>query len=157
VYHFCNIAALTLLCLSVVAGIGVLGLWITRRRPPDVVVCQASLIFLAIGLTLLIGYIQYNARVAYQPQARYFFIILLPGALLLTGGLYAFARLRTLRVLAVAALLTGLAVLNGSAIATVYRAGPARGGVRARTTWRNHGRRRMELVSVHALHSVNMG
>jgi 4-amino-4-deoxy-L-arabinose transferase-like glycosyltransferase len=147
VYHFCNITALVLLCLSVLAGIGVLGLWITRRRRPNLVACQAFLIFLAIGLTLLVGYIQYNAKIAYQPQARYFFIILLPGALLLTGGLYAFAWTKTLRVFVVAALLAGLAILNGSAIATVYRAGPARGGVRARTTSRTHGRRRVDSAS----------
>jgi len=157
VYHFCNYAALTLLCLSVLAAMGVLGLWVTRRRSLDVVACQASLIFLAIGLTLLIGYIQYNAKIAYQPQARYFFIIVLPGALLLTGGLYALAWTKTLRAIAVAALLAGLTVLNGSAIAAVYRAGPARGGVRARTTWRHHGRRRIDFASASARHSVKMG
>ena len=157
VYHVCNIVALTLLCLSVVAGIGVIGLWITRRRPFNLVACQASVIFLAIGLTLLIGYIQYNARIAYQPQARYFFIVLLPGALLLTGGLYAFAWTRTMRVLAVAALLTGLTVLNGFAIATVHRAGPARGGVRSRTTWRSQGRRRIDFASTQALDPTNTG
>jgi 4-amino-4-deoxy-L-arabinose transferase-like glycosyltransferase len=157
VYHFCNIAALTLLCLSVVAGISILGLWITRRQPFNLVACQASLIFLAIGLTLLIGFVQYNAKIAYQPQARYFFILLLPGTLLLTGGLYAFAWIRIVRVLAVAALLSGLAVLNGSAIATIYRAGPARGGVRSRTTWRSPGRRRIDFVSARALDFVNMG
>ena len=157
IYHFCNIAALILLCLSVLAGIAVLGLWITRRRKPNVVACQACLIFLAIGLTLFLGYIQYNAKIAYQPQARYFFIILLPGVLVLTGGLYAFAWTKTLRIFVVTALLAGLAILNGSAIATVYRAGPARNGVRSRTTRRNQGRRRIDFVWTRGFDSVNIG
>jgi hypothetical protein len=91
VYHFCNNAALVLVCFSVLAGIGVFGLWIKRMALRDIVPLQAFLIFLAIGLTLLLGYVEYNAKIAYQPQARYFFILLLPGALLLTGGAYVIA------------------------------------------------------------------
>jgi len=132
VYHFCNSAALVLVCLSVLAGIGALGLWIKRMELRDVVPLQAFLIFLAIGLTLLIGYVEYNAKIAYQPQARYFFILLLPGALLLTGGAYAIATKSWLRVVACALLFVGLAALNVFGLMTVKQAGVAVGGVRRR-------------------------
>jgi 4-amino-4-deoxy-L-arabinose transferase-like glycosyltransferase len=130
VYHFCNSAALLLVCLSVLAGIGMLALWVTRRQSRDVAAWQASLVFLAVGLTLFVGYIQYNAKIAYQPQARYFFILLLPGALLLTGGLYTFAARRALRVLAFGILFIGLGLLNALSLATISKAGVASGGVR---------------------------
>jgi hypothetical protein len=129
-YHLCNTAALILVCLSVLTGIVVLGLWLTRRRSLDVVAWQASLIFLAVGLTLLAGYIQYNAKIAYQPQARYFFIVLLPGAIALTGGIYLFAAKPILRAAAFALLFMGLFVLNGLGLVTVNKAGVASGGIR---------------------------
>jgi 4-amino-4-deoxy-L-arabinose transferase-like glycosyltransferase len=130
VYHFCNSAALVLVFLSFVAGLGVLGLWATRRRSPDVTAWQSSLVFLAVGLTLLAGYIEFNAKVAYQPQARYFFILLLPAALLLTGGLYAFSARPKVRVTVFAILFMGLVVLNVLGLVTIHRAGIAIGGVR---------------------------
>lgn len=91
---------------------------------------QASLIFLAVGLTLLAGYIQYNAKIAYQPQARYFFIVLLPGAIALTGGIYLFAARSILRAAAFALLFMRLVVLNGLGLVTVDKAGVASGGIR---------------------------
>jgi 4-amino-4-deoxy-L-arabinose transferase-like glycosyltransferase len=130
VYRVCNSAALVLVCLSALAGTGVLVLWLTRRRSLDVVAWEASLIFLVIGLTLLVGYIQYNAKIAYQPQVRYFFILLLPGALLLTGGIYALAARPTLRVVAFTLLFLGLIMLNVLGLVTVDKAGIANGGVR---------------------------
>jgi len=133
-YHFCNSAALVLASLSILAAIGALVLWLGRRRPLGVVVCQASVIYAVIGLTLTVGFIEYNAKIAYQPQARYFFIILLPGALLLTGGLYRVSAVRLLRLATVSALLIAFGVLNGLALVAVKRAGPAHGGVRRRRT-----------------------
>src|SRR5580704_11003962 len=130
-YHLCNTAALVLISLSVLAGIVVLTLWATGRRPSDMVKWQASLVFLAIGLTLLAGYIQFNQKVGYQPQARYFFIMLLPGALVLTGGLYVLAARRAVRVAVFGVMLTGLGLLNASALVTVSKAGTATGGVRS--------------------------
>ena len=130
VYHFCNSAALVLVCLSVMAGIGVFGLWIKRRRSPDVVALEASLIFLAVGLTLLVGFIQLNQKVSYQPQARYFFILLLPGALLLTGGVCAVAARRALRLAVVAILFVGIGLLNAFALVTVSKASVASGWIR---------------------------
>jgi len=136
VYHFCNSAALLLICLTALAGIGLFGLWLTRRQSPDVVALQASLVFLAVGLTLFAGYIGYNAKIAYQPQARYFFILLLPGALLLTGGVYAFAASPQLRAAVCTMLLVGLAALNALGLATIGKAGIAIGGARQHVTSR---------------------
>jgi 4-amino-4-deoxy-L-arabinose transferase-like glycosyltransferase len=133
-YHFCNSAALFLISLSVLAGIGVVVLWATGRRPPHVVTWQASLIFLAVGLTLLAGYIQFNQKIGYQPQARYFFLMLLPGALLLTGGLYTVAARRAFRVVALGILFIGFGFLNTFALLTVIKAGTASGGVRQHVT-----------------------
>ena len=130
IYHFCNTAALVLVCLSVLAGIGVFALWVTRKRPSNVVTWQAASIFLAIGAGLLAGFIQYNAKVAYQPQARYFFLLLVPGALLLTGGLHCLAAKRALRLAAVGLLLIAFGLLNALALVAVKQAGPAPGGVR---------------------------
>jgi hypothetical protein len=129
-YHFCNTAAMVLVCLSVVAGIGLFGLWVTRKRPSNVVTWQAASIFLAIGAALLAGFIQYNAKIAYQPQARYFFLLLVPGALLLTGGLHCLAAKQALRLAAVGGLLIAFGLLNAFALVAVKQAGPAPGGVR---------------------------
>jgi 4-amino-4-deoxy-L-arabinose transferase-like glycosyltransferase len=137
VYRVCNSAALLLVGLTVLAGIGLVVRWAVRKRPalsvakgsPDVT-WQASLIFLVVGLTLFGGYIQFNQKVGYQPQARYFFIMLLPGALLLTGGLYALAAKRAFRMAAFGILFIALSVLNTLALVIVSKAGPAYGGVR---------------------------
>jgi len=142
IYHFCNSAALLLICLSVLAGIGMLALWVTRRPSRDVAAWQASLVFLAVGLTLFVGYVQYNAKIAYQPQARYFFILLLPGALLLTGGVYAFAARPSLRAAACTLLLTGLAILNALGLTTIGKAGIAIGGARQHVSSRLRSRAR---------------
>lgn len=146
VYHFCNNAAFLLICLSAFAGIGLFGLWLTRKQAPDAATWQGLLIFLAVGLTLFVGYIQYNAKIAYQPQARYFFILLLPGALLLTGGVYAFAARRPLRAAVCIFIFIGLAVLNALGLATIGRAGIAIGGARQHVTSRLRSRTRRERV-----------
>jgi hypothetical protein len=129
VYRLCNSAALFLVGLSVLAGMGMFALWVTRRRFTDLI-WQAFLIFLAVGLLLFAGFVRFNKTVVYMPQARYFFILLLPGALLLTGGLYTFAARRALRVVVFALLFMGLGLLNALALVTVIKAGPAPGGVR---------------------------
>src|SRR4029077_11747674 len=88
-------------------------------------------------------------KIAYQPQARYFFILLLPGALLLTGGVYAFAPRRPLRAAVCTILLVGLGVLNALGLATIGKAGIAIGGARQHVTsrWRSRaGRGRVDHV-----------
>lgn len=80
--------------------------------------------------SLLAGFVQYNAKVAYQPQACYVFLLLVPGALLLTGGLHDLAAKRALRLASVGVLLIAIGLLNTLAIVAVKQAGPAPGGVR---------------------------
>jgi 4-amino-4-deoxy-L-arabinose transferase-like glycosyltransferase len=130
VYRLCNTVSLVLVGLSVLSGVGELMLWIARRRSSDFVKWQISVVFLAIGLTLFAGFIRFNKSILYMPQARYFFIMLLPGALLLTGGLYTMAARRALRVTVFSILFAGLGILNTIALVTVHKAGPAIGGVR---------------------------
>ena len=130
VYRVCNSTALFLVSLSILAGIGVFGLWVTRQRSLDIVKWQISSVFLAIWVTMVVAFIRFNRTIVYMPQARYFFIMLLPGALLLTGGLYALAARRVLRVAAFGLLFMGLALLNTLALVTISKAGPAKGGAR---------------------------
>jgi hypothetical protein len=81
-------------------------------------------------VALLAGYLKFNREIAYMPMARYFFIVILPGALLLTGGVYALAATRGLRLAVVAVLLAGVGLLNAFALVTVSKAGIATAGVR---------------------------
>jgi 4-amino-4-deoxy-L-arabinose transferase-like glycosyltransferase len=142
VYRVCNTAALFLLSLSILAGIGMFVLWAMRKKralsiakgSPDTVKWQISLVFLAIGLMLLAGFIRFNKSIVYMPQARYFFVMLLPGALLLTGGLYTLAARRPFRVAVFGILFIGLGLLNALALVTVSKAGPANGGVRMQSS-----------------------
>jgi 4-amino-4-deoxy-L-arabinose transferase-like glycosyltransferase len=130
VYQLCNSAALVLVCLSILTGFGVFGLWVTRRRSPNTVMWQALLVFLSVGATLLVAFIRFNKTIIYVPDARYFFMMLLPGALLLTGGLCTLAARPVLRVAVVGLLFIALGLLNAVALRTVIKAGPAIGGVR---------------------------
>jgi 4-amino-4-deoxy-L-arabinose transferase-like glycosyltransferase len=130
VYYFCNSAALVLVCLSVLSGVGIFVLWATRRRPLNLVAWQALLVFMVVGSLLFAGFIQFNKSIVYQPMARYFVILHLPGALLLTGGLYTLAARRLLRMFVFGLLFMGLSLLNALALTTVIKAGPAPGGVR---------------------------
>jgi hypothetical protein len=91
---------------------------------------QISLMFVAVGLTLVAAFIRFNKSILYMPQARYFFIMLLPGALLLTGGLYTIAARRVFRIAVFSILFMGLGILNTVALVTVHKAGPAIGGIR---------------------------
>jgi 4-amino-4-deoxy-L-arabinose transferase-like glycosyltransferase len=134
VYRLCNGAALVLVGLSVLAAIGVFGLWVTGRRSPDPVKWQICLVFFAVASAMATAFIQFNKSIVYMPQARYFFILLLPGALLLTGGLYTLTARRALRVAALAVLFVALGLLNTLALVTVREAGVAIGGVRENLT-----------------------
>jgi len=59
-----------------------------KQRPLTVKARRTSLVLLAMSAGVLAGYIQYNLSVAYQPQARYLFLMLLPLSLVLLIGLY---------------------------------------------------------------------
>ena len=146
-YHFCNGAALILVSLSVLAGISMFGRLAIQKRLPALT-WETFLIFLLVGLALLAGYLQFNKKIGYMPMARYFFIMALPGALLLTGGLYMLAARLALRMAAFGILFIGLAVLNALALVRVIKAGEATGGVRETSSQpENHRRFSVTLVN----------
>ena len=147
-YQLCNSVAVFLVGLSILAAIVVFGLCVTGRRSTDVT-WQAFVVFLAVGLALLAGYVQFNIKIGYMPMARYFFILLLPGALLLTGGLYTFAATRTWRTAVFGILFLAFGLLNVFALVTVSKAGPATGGVRYHThKTGDHGAARRSLFAL---------
>jgi 4-amino-4-deoxy-L-arabinose transferase-like glycosyltransferase len=141
VYRICNGAALVLVTLSVLAGIGAAVLRVVQKKravsvakgSQDLVNWQMASVFVAVALTLLSAFIRFNKSVLYMPQARYFFMMLLPSALLLTGGLYSLLANRVLRVAAFAVLFAGLGLLNTLALVTISKAGPANNGIRAQS------------------------
>jgi hypothetical protein len=97
--------------LSVIAALRLL--WgEVRRRRLSVVLWQAAATFAVMGIVLLMGFIRFNETIAYQPQGRYFFTLLLPATLFLTGGLYALTRAGWLRVIALSGPIILLAALN---------------------------------------------
>jgi hypothetical protein len=130
VYRLCNSAALVLVSLTILIWIAAIALRATQRQFPDAVACQSFLIFLAVGVALLAGYLKFHREIAYMPMARYFFIMLLPGALLLTGSVSALTAKRGFRLVALVIVLAGLGLLNAFALVTVSAAGVAIGGVR---------------------------
>lgn len=81
---------------------------------------QAAAAMLAVALTLVAGYLRFNLTVGFQPQARYFFILLVPISILLTGGIYALVRNRVLRIIALGVPLLWLAFLNVAGLAVTW-------------------------------------
>jgi 4-amino-4-deoxy-L-arabinose transferase-like glycosyltransferase len=73
---------------------------------------QAVLAMAAVTAALLVGYVQFSATFAYQPQGRYLFMALLPIFLLFTGGTYFLLPGRLMKVLAFAAFALWLAIMN---------------------------------------------
>ncbi len=68
-----------------------------------------------MGLTaILVGFsfVQYSLNVALSAQGRYFFLLLLPAALLFTGGLQALLPGRVLKAISVSMLMLWLAIAN---------------------------------------------
>jgi len=80
---------------------------------------QAALLLGIVTVTLAAGYVQFNLTIATQLQARYLFLLLLPGSLLFTGGLYALPARPALKRLALAAPLVWLATMNAVGLALV--------------------------------------
>jgi hypothetical protein len=118
-YQIVNLVALVLLGLSLFATIRFL--WIeVRSKRLSLVLWQAAVIFAVMGIVLLFGFVRFNATIAIQPQGRYFFILLLPAALFLTVGLYAFTRPGRPRVIAMSGLLLILAALNAISLAFLH-------------------------------------
>jgi 4-amino-4-deoxy-L-arabinose transferase-like glycosyltransferase len=105
-YKQTNFLSQLFLGLSVLAALGILVWRLVRWRrfegpvPVPAYVWQAATVMTAVGILLVISFVQYSLNVAEAPQGRYFFLLLLPGAILFTGGLYALSPGRVLKVIA---------------------------------------------------------
>ncbi len=73
---------------------------------------QAALVMAVAAGGIIAGYVQFNATVAFQAQGRYMFPLLLPAAMLFTGGLHALLPGRWLKTLGLGLLLIWLSLLN---------------------------------------------
>jgi hypothetical protein len=104
--------------LSVLAGLGIIAWRIVRwwrfggPAPVPANVWQAAVVMSVVSVALAVSFIQYSLNVAEAPQGRYFFLLLLPGAILFTGGLYALAPGRVLKALALSVPILWLAAAN---------------------------------------------
>ncbi len=118
-YQLSNLLGLGLLTLSL---IGLIRGGSRRLRGSSTIPAyawQAGVVMAAATATLLVGYLQYNLTVAFQPQSRYLFPVLVPLGLVMTGGLYALAPGRPAKVVALSIPLLWLAILHAVGLATV--------------------------------------
>lgn len=108
-----------LLALSGLAFLvaAVRALWLRHGVPTHS--WQATLVMASAVAVLLVGYVQFSQTVAFQPQARYFFPVLLPAALLFTGGLHALLPGRAPKWIALSVLLLWLAWMNVAGLGVV--------------------------------------
>jgi 4-amino-4-deoxy-L-arabinose transferase-like glycosyltransferase len=87
-----------------------------RRNKEQVIIptysWQAVSVLFLVGIALVVAYVQYTLQVAEAAQGRYLYLMLLPAALLFTGGLYALAPHRILKVIALSIPILWLAVMN---------------------------------------------
>jgi 4-amino-4-deoxy-L-arabinose transferase-like glycosyltransferase len=124
-YDLSGYLALALVTLGVVALLSIVlksvGERTARRAPTRIpaYAWQAVVAMLAVAATLTAGYVRFNLTVGFQPQARYFFM-LLPLSMLFTGGIYALAKGRRLKALALSIPLLWLAFLNVVGLATMW-------------------------------------
>ena len=80
---------------------------------------QSVAVFAAVGIALLVAFVQYSLQVAEAAQGRYLYLMLLPAALLFTGGLYALPPHRILKTIALSLPLLWLGVMNFVALGLV--------------------------------------
>ena len=72
-----------------------------------------------VGIALLVAFVQYSLQVGEAAQGRYLYLLLLPAALLFTGGLYALPPHRILKTMALSLPLLWLGVMNFVALRLV--------------------------------------
>ena len=117
-YEQARLVTLVLLALSGLAGLR-LGVGALRGRGVPASAWQAGLVMAVAVVAVVIAYVQFNVTVAFQAQGRYLFPVLLPAALLFTGGLYALLPGRWLKTLGLSLLLAWLGLLNMIGLATI--------------------------------------
>ncbi len=108
-----------LLALSALAGLGLLLRAVIRRRGVPTFAWQAALVMAVAAGGIIAGYVQFNLTVAFQAQGRYMFTLLLPAAMLFTGGLHALLPGRWLKTLGIGLLLIWLSLLNMAGLTVV--------------------------------------
>jgi len=111
-YHQAGVVTQVLLGLSALALILGLLRGALRRQGPPAYAWQGALILAAISLALVFSDVQFSRTVAFQPQGRYLFQLLLPAGMLFTGGAYALPPGRLLKITALSVPLLWLAFLN---------------------------------------------
>ncbi|MFL5731849.1 MAG: hypothetical protein ACJ78Q_01510, partial [Chloroflexia bacterium] len=118
-YEQALIVSLVCLSLSVIAGLSLLGRSLTWRSPIAPHIWQSALIMALTAVLLLNSFVQFSLTVANQAQGRYLYLLLLPAALLFTGGLYALPPDRLLKGIALALPILWLAQWNTVGLALV--------------------------------------
>jgi hypothetical protein len=73
---------------------------------------QAIAVLAAVGIALLVAFVQYSLQVAEAAQGRYLYLLLLPASLLFTGGLYALPPRRALKIIALSLPMLWLGAMN---------------------------------------------
>jgi 4-amino-4-deoxy-L-arabinose transferase-like glycosyltransferase len=116
------IISVVLVSLSLIAGLRRIALWITRKGQLPAYVWQSTLVMAVASVLMVYAFYRYNAEVASQPQARYFFTLLLPLALVFTCGLFSLIPWRAVKMVCVIALLTWSAIMNGVGLAAISAA-----------------------------------
>ncbi|HMA36245.1 MAG TPA: DUF2142 domain-containing protein [Chloroflexia bacterium] len=81
---------------------------------------QAAAILGVTTGTVLYSDVQFSMTVAFQAQGRYLFFLLLPGALVFTGGLYGLVPGRPLKIVALSLPLLWLAAMNAVALGLIH-------------------------------------
>ena len=71
------------------------------------------------GMALVVAFVQYSLQVAESPQGRYLYLMLLPAALLFTGGLYALPPRRIPKVIALSIPILWLGAMNAVGLGLV--------------------------------------
>ena len=111
--------SLGLLALSALAGLALIVRCALGRVTLAPHVWQSALIMAVVAITLLYSFVQFSLSVALQAQGRYLFLLLLPAALLFTGGVHALAPGRIGKTVALSIPLLWLAVWNTVGVALV--------------------------------------
>jgi hypothetical protein len=111
--------SLVLLGLSVLAGLALIVRCALGRAVVAPHVWQSVLVMAVVAAVLLYGFVQFSGTVALQAQGRYLYLLLLPAALLFTGGLRALAPGRVGKLIALSIPLLWLGVWNTVGVALV--------------------------------------
>src|SRR5262249_24918962 len=80
---------------------------------------QSVVVLAAVAIALVVAFVEYSLQVADAPQGRYLYLLLLPGALLFTGGLYALPPHRILKIVAFSLPIVWLGAMNFVALGLV--------------------------------------